>query len=508
MNQSTNSLKRMKKRLLIANRSEIAIRIIRSAHKMGMWAVVFQSDKEPDALYLKFADEIIPAKDALSEKPIFLDADRIVSFALENNIDLIHPGYGFLSENPDFAALCEKNNINFIGPSPQLIRDMGLKTVAKSMAIKCGLPLVPGSDGPVKDATVAKEFADKIGYPVILKASAGGGGRGMRIVEKPETIERNFKSASDEALAAFGNGDMFIERYLQNPKHLEFQILGDKHGNVVHLGERECSLQRKHQKIMEEAPSASVTPEMRKEMGEMAVNFAKAIGYYSAGTIEFIMDEDGSYYFMEMNTRIQVEHPVTEMVTGVDLVDWQIRIALGEKLTLKQEDIKINGWAIECRVNCEDAQNRFSPQTGFIDKIHFPVDSFIRIETGVQSGSIVTPYFDSMIAKIIVHGNDRKDVIEKTLKALYEFRMIGLNTTVPFCRSVLKHPEFVNATYTTRWVDQVYTPEMLENEEEEMIGALAATIMYAAEYLQLSSDVPTYKNDTLNVWVLNKRLNY
>jgi acetyl-CoA carboxylase biotin carboxylase subunit len=498
----------MKKRLLIANRSEIAIRIINSAHKLGMLAVVFQSDKEPDALYLKYADEIIPAKDAGNEKPIFLDAELIVKLALEHNIDLLHPGYGFLSENPDFAQLCVTNGINFIGPSPELIRDMGLKTVAKSMAIKLGLPLVPGSDGPVNDASAAKEFSDKIGYPVILKASAGGGGRGMRIVEKHETIERHFKSASDEAKAAFGNGDMFIEKYLQNPKHLEFQILGDKHGNVIHLGERECSLQRKHQKILEEAPSASVTPEMRKEMGDMAVRFAKSIGYYSAGTIEFIMDEDGSYYFMEMNTRIQVEHPVTEMITGVDLVDWQIKIAMGEELTLKQEDIKITGWAIECRVNTEDPQNRFSPQTGLIDKIHFPMNDNIRIESGVQSGSVVTPYFDSMIAKIIVHGNDRADVIDKTLNALYEFSLIGLKTTVPFCRLVLKHPEFVSARYTTRWVDQIFNAEMLENEEDEMIGALAATIMYAAEYLQISSDTPTYKNDSLNVWVLNKRLNY
>jgi acetyl-CoA carboxylase biotin carboxylase subunit len=498
----------MKKRLLIANRSEIAIRIIRSAHKLGMTAVVFQSDREPDALYLKYADEIIPAKDASNEKAIFLDAERIVKFALEYNIDLIHPGYGFLSENPDFAALCVDNGINFIGPSPELIRDMGLKTVAKSMAIKAGLPLVPGSDGPVKDAEAATAYANKIGYPVILKASAGGGGRGMRIVEKPETIERNFKSASDEALAAFGNGDMFIEKYLQNPKHLEFQILGDKHGNVVHLGERECSLQRKHQKIVEEAPSASVTEKMRAEMGEMAVRFAKSIGYFSAGTIEFIMDEDGSYYFMEMNTRIQVEHPVTEIVTGVDLVDWQIRVALGEELTLKQSDIHIQGWAIECRVNTEDPQNRFSPQTGFIDKVYFPQRDYIRIETGVQSGSVVTPYFDSMIAKIIVKGNDRQDVIQKTLDALNEFNLIGLKTTIPFCRTVLNHPDFVNATYTTRWVDQVFTPEMLENEDDEIIGALAATIMYASEYLQLSSDLPTYKYDRLNVWVLNKRLNY
>lgn len=498
----------MKKRLLIANRSEIAIRIIRSAHKLGMLAVVFQSDREPDALYLKYADEIIPARDANNEKAIFLDAERIVELALEHNIDMIHPGYGFLSENPDFAQLCVDNGINFIGPSPQLIRDMGLKTVAKSMAIKAGLPLVPGSDGPVKDAAAAKEFADKIGYPVILKASAGGGGRGMRIVEKPETIERNFKSASDEALGAFGNGDMFIEKYLQNPKHLEFQIMGDKHGNVVHLGERECSLQRKHQKIVEEAPSASVSDSLRTEMGELAVRFAKSIGYYSAGTIEYIMDEDGTYYFMEMNTRIQVEHPVTEMITGVDLVDWQIRVALDEVLTLKQEDIKINGWAIECRVNCEDPQNRFSPQTGFIDQVRFPQSQDVRIETGVQSGSVVTPYFDSMIAKIIVHAASRDAVIQKTLEALNDFSLIGLKTTVPFCRTVLQHPDFVNAHYTTRWVDQVYTPEMLENEDDEMIGALAATIMYASEYLQLSSDLPSYQSDSLNVWVLNKRLNY
>ncbi len=498
----------MKKRILIANRSEIAIRIIRAAHKLGMVAVVFKSDREPEAMYLRFADEIIYTKDSSSEKAIFLDPQRIVQLAVDHNIDLIHPGYGFLSENPEFAQLCEDNGLNFVGPSPILIRDMGLKTVAKSMAIEAGLPLVPGSDGPVRDAQVAKEFADKIGYPVILKASAGGGGRGMRIVEKPETIERNFKSASDEALAAFGNGDMFIEKYLQNPKHLEFQILGDKHGNVVHLGERECSLQRKHQKIMEEAPSASVTPQMRQEMGDMAVRFAKAIGYFSAGTIEFIMDEDGSFFFMEMNTRIQVEHPVTEQVTGVDLVDWQIRVALGEVLTLKQEEIKINGWAIEVRVNTEDPQNRFSPQTGLIDLIKFPEGEHIRIETGAENGSVVTPYFDSMVAKIIVTGNDRQDCIAKTFEALTNFNLNGLKTTVPFCRAVLQHPAFVDASYTTRWVDSVFNVEMLENEDEEIIASLAATIMYAQEYLQLSSDIPSYKSDRLNVWVLNKRLNY
>jgi len=341
----------------------------------------------------------------------------------------------------------------------------------------------------------------------LLKASAGGGGRGMRIVEKPETMERNFKSAFDEASSAFGNGDLFIEKYLENPKHLEFQILGDKFGNIIQLGERECSLQRKHQKMMEESPSASITPKMRKKMGKMAVKFAKSIGYFSAGTIEYILDEDGTFYFMEMNTRIQVEHPVTEMVTGVDLVDWQIKIALGEKLTVRQSDVKITGWAIECRVNTEDPQNRFSPQTGFIEKIRFPQNPHVRIETGVHNGSVVTPYFDSMIAKIIVHGTTRQDTIDKTLEALKDFGLVGLKSTVPFCRTVLRDPEFVSARYTTRWVTQFYKPAMLEHPDDELIGALAATIIYATEYLQIVSEAPASRNESLNVWVLNKRIN-
>ncbi len=498
----------MKKRILIANRSEIAIRIIRSAHKLGLVAVALKSDKDPDALYLNYADEIIYAHDALNATSVFLDGELIVRLAVENNIDLIHPGYGFLSENPDFAQLCVDNNINFVGPSPELIRNMGLKTVAKQMAVNAGLPLVPGSNGPVKNEEDAEINAVKIGYPLILKAAAGGGGRGMRIVEKPEHLKRNFKSATDEAISAFSNGDLFIEKYIQNPKHIEFQILGDKYGNVIHLGERECSLQRKHQKLIEEAPSASVSEQMRKEMGEMAVKFAKSIGYFSAGTIEFILDENSNYFFMEMNTRIQVEHPVTEMITGIDLVDWQIRIALDEQLTINQSDIKIDGWAIECRVNTEDAQNRFSPQTGLIDRIHFPLGNNIRIETGVENGSVVTSNFDSMIAKIIVKAENRKKAIEETVHALNEFHIAGIKTTVPFARTVLQHPDFVNATYTTRWIDNVFTPEMLENEDDEMLGALAATILYASEYLQLSSDIPAYKPDKLNVWVLNKRLTY
>ncbi len=495
------------KKILIANRNEIAIRIIRSAKKLGLTSYVIQTNREPDALYLEYADESIQVKEDLADKSVFLNPETIVNLAKEHGIDLIHPGYGFLSENPDFAQLCEDNCIKFIGPSPELIRNMGIKTIAKKMASDANMPLVPGSPGAITDGESAKKIADEIGYPIILKASAGGGGRGMRIVEKPETMERHFKSASDEAFAAFGNGDMFIEKYLVNPKHLEFQILGDKYGNVIHLGERECSLQRKHQKIIEEAPSASITADMREEMGRLAVEFAKKIGYYSAGTIEFILDEDGSYYFMEMNTRIQVEHPVTEEITGVDLIEWMIRIAMDEKLTLTQDDIKIKGWAIECRINTEDPQNRFSPQTGFIEKIQFPYGEHIRIETGVNDFSVVTPYFDSMIAKIIVHGKNREDCIQKTLSALNEFYISGLKTTVPFCRTVLRSKEFVDATYTTRWVDTVFTTEMLESEDEAMMAALAATISYAKEFLQYSSESPLFKSESLNVWVLNKRIN-
>ncbi len=497
----------MNKSILIANRNEIAIRIIRSAKKMGIKTYVIQTNREPNALYLEYADEIISVKEDLTEKTIFLRPEDLVNIALEHQITMIHPGYGFLSENPEFAELCKQKGIIFVGPDAELIRNMGLKTIAKSMAAKANMPLVPGSPNAITDVKEAIEFAEKIGYPVILKASAGGGGRGMRIVEKPETMERHFKSAYDEAVTAFGNGDIFIEKYLVNPKHLEFQILADKHGNVIHLGERECSLQRKHQKLLEEAPSASISHEEREKMGNLSVNFAKQIGYNSVGTIEFILDEDGSYYFMEMNTRIQVEHPVTEMVTGVDLIDWQIRVALGEELTLKQSDIKLDGWAIECRINTEDPQNNFSPQTGFIEKIEFPYAENIRIETGVKSLSVVTPYFDSMIAKIIVKGNDRQDVIEKTESALKEFNLSGLKTTAPFCKTVLRSPEFIDASYTTRWVETIFKTDMLESEDEEMIAALAATIVYAKDYLQYSSQSPVFKSESLNMWILNKRIN-
>ncbi len=497
----------MNQSILIANRNEIAIRIMRSAKKLGIKTYAICTNREPDALYLEYADEVIDIKEDLALKTIFLQPEAIVDIAVEHNITMIHPGYGFLSENPEFAELCKAKGIIFVGPDAELIRNMGLKTVAKDMAAKANMPLVPGSPSAITNVQEAIKYAEKIGYPVILKASAGGGGRGMRIVEKPETMERHFKSAYEEAVAAFGNGDIFIEKYLVNPKHLEFQILADKHGNVVHLGERECSLQRKHQKLLEESPSASITAQQREEMARLSVDFAKYIGYNSVGTIEFILDESGSYYFMEMNTRIQVEHPVTEMVTGVDLIDWQIRVALGEKLTLTQDDIKIDGWAIECRINTEDPQNNFSPQTGFIEDIEMPYGDNIRVETGVKKFSIVTPYFDSMIMKIIVKGKDRQEAIDNSIDALREFNLLGLKTTAPFCKTVLRSPEFLEATYTTSWVERVFKTNMLESEDEEMIAALAVTIAYAKEYLQFSSESPTFKSESLSMWILNKRIN-
>jgi acetyl-CoA carboxylase biotin carboxylase subunit len=494
------------KKILIANRGEIALRIIRTIKKLGHVAVVFRSNRDKDAPYLEEADEIIDANESLQDKVIFLDADKIVELAKTHHIDMIHPGYGFLSENPDFARKCIEAGLIFIGPHPDHIYQMGIKTIAKEIAEKVGLPLVPGSEGVVKTVDEAKKIARKIGYPILLKAAGGGGGRGMRVVEKADQLERYFNAATQEALNAFGNGDLFIEKYIENPKHIEVQILGDQHGNVVHLWERECSLQRKHQKLLEEAPSPSLTDRKRSSLGKLAVKFAKALGYYSTGTIEFIMDEKKNLYFMEMNTRLQVEHPVTEEITGLDLVEWQIRIALGEKLPFKQKDIPLNGWAIECRINAEDPQNRFSPETGFIESIRFPYHPQLRIESGVTDGTYISTNFDSMLAKLIVHEKNRKKAIESMLKVLEETRITGIKTLVPFFKVVLSHPDFVKGTYTTHWIENVFQPEMLIRPEDEMIAALAASIAYAMEYLPIAGENIHIQQDNINFWVLNKRL--
>lgn len=495
-----------KQRILIANRGEIAIRIIRTIKKLGHIAVVFKSSRDPDALYLDYADEIIDANEDIQDKVIFLDAEKIITLAKQHHINMIHPGYGYLSENPDFAQKCIASNIIFIGPHPDHIYKMGIKTIAKEMAKKAGLPLIPGSEGIVKDVSTAKKIAKKIGYPILLKAAAGGGGRGMRIIEKPDQLERLFNAASDEARNAFGIDHLFIEKYIPSPKHIEVQILGDQYGNVIHLWERECSLQRKHQKLLEEAPSPSLTNRKRNQLGKIAVKFAKSLGYYSTGTIEFIMDEKKNFYFMEMNTRLQVEHPVTEEITGLDLVEWQIRIALGEKLNISQKEVPLKGWAIECRINAEDAQNHFTPETGFIEKVRFPYYPKLRIESAIKDGTYISTNFDSMIAKIIIHENDRKTAINSLYNILKETRITGIKTLIPFFKFVLKNPSFIKGTYTTRWIEENFKPENLINSDEETIAALTASIAYAMEYLPIAGENNNIQQDNVNFWVLNKRL--
>ena len=441
----------MKKRLLIANRGEIAIRIIRSAHKLGITSVVLQSDKEPDALYLKYANEIIQAKDANDEKPIFLNATKIVVFALAHQIDLVHPGYGFLSENPDFAALCEENGINFIGPSPELIRNMGIKTIAKKMAIETGLPLVPGSEGAVVDAQVAKAFADKIGYPVILKASAGGGGRGMRIVWNDEEVEPAWHSAKQEAGAAFGNDGLYMEKYIEDPRHIEIQIAGDQYGKVCHLSERDCSIQRRHQKLLEETPSPFMTPELREKMGEAAKAAAQIINYEGVGTVEFLVDKHRNFYFMEMNTRIQVEHPVTKEVINYDLVKEQILIAAGVPISGK--DHYPTKHAIECRINAEDIHNNFRPCPGKITQLNRPGGHGVRVDTHIYAGYTIPPYYDSMVAKLIVSAQTRDEAIVKMERALGEFIIEGVKTTVPLHLQLMRDPDFRAGNFTTAFMN-------------------------------------------------------
>ncbi|MDA3823439.1 MAG: ATP-grasp domain-containing protein [Bacteroidales bacterium] len=440
------------KSILIANRGEIAIRIARTAREMGIISYVIKTSKEPNAWYLEEADHVLDFSECLSDTPEFLDIERIVFAIKENKIDAVHPGYGFLAENPIFAKRCEDENIIFIGPSSEVIHNMGNKTVAKALARKNNVPLLRGSKGTLLNASYAVKMANIIGYPVILKASAGGGGRGMRVAEKESEVERMYNLASNESAKAFNDPSMFIEKYASDPRHIEFQILADKHGNVIHLGERECSIQRKHQKLLEESPSPALDDNLRKEMGQAAVNIAKAAGYYSAGTVEFLLDADKKFYFMEMNTRIQVEHPVTEMVTGIDLIEQMIRIAQNEKLPLTQKEVKITGHAIEFRINAEDVQSGFSPSLGTIEKISWPESQNIRVDTGVRDGSVITPYYDSMIAKLIVYGEDREKALQYSTNAIRNFWIKGTKTTLSFCRAVLQNRNFRKGDFNTSFL--------------------------------------------------------
>ncbi len=495
------------KSLFIANRGEIAVRIIETAKKLKIKTYVIKSTREPKALYVQLADESIEVEENMNSGTVFLDIEKIISIIKKNKIDAVHPGYGFLAESPYFAKRCEEEKINFIGPSADAIYKMGNKTIAREIARKNNIPLLEGSAGALKSIDEAFTLADKIGYPVILKAASDGGGRGMRIVRKAEEMEKMFKLASSEAEKAFNDSSMFMEKYVENPKHIEFQIIADKKGKTIHLGERECSIQRKHQKLMEEAPSNAIDENLRKKMGEVAVRMAKAANYYSAGTVEFLLDRHKNFYFMEMNTRIQVEHPVTEMVTGLDLIELQIKVAEGEKLKLSQQDVNIEGCAIECRINAEDVQANFAPNLGIVEKMLVPKGKTVRVDTGIQNGSEITPYYDSMIAKLIVYGKTRKQAVTNTLNALKRVKIKGLKTTIPFCKLVLNHPKFRSGEFNTSFVEKDLEQLFYQEPFEDICAAYIATSDYLNEvYAHENPEVDYKKGKELNPWVLNKRL--
>ncbi len=442
-------------KILIANRGEIAIRIIRACREMGIRTVAVYSEADKFALHTQLADEAVCIGPA-SSKDSYLNMERIISATIVTGAQAIHPGFGFLSENAKFAELCEKCNIAFIGPSADIINRMGNKSEARSTMIAAGVPVTPGTTEPVFDAKTGKEIADKMGYPVIVKASSGGGGKGMRIVEKSEDFEESFNTAQRESVNAFADDTMYIEKYIQSPRHIEFQILADKHGNVVHLGERDCSIQRKHQKVVEESPSAAIDSDLRARMGAVAVRAAKAVGYENAGTIEFLLDKNGEFYFMEMNTRIQVEHPVTEMVTGIDLIKTQIAIAEGLPLTVKQEDIHVTGHAIECRINAENPEKNFMPCPGVINNIHFPGGNGVRIDSAIYNGYRIPPTYDSMICKVIVHDKDRISAINKMQSVLGELIIDGVDTNIDFQFEIIGNERFRSGDINTHFIHDEY----------------------------------------------------
>lgn len=440
----------MIKKILIANRGEIALRIIRACRELGIKTVAVYSEADRFSLHVRFADEAIcigppPSKDS------YLNIPRIMAAAEVTGADAIHPGYGFLAENANFADICISSGITFIGPTPEMINAMGDKAYAKDTMRKAGVPVVPGSDGVIKNVADAKKIAQEIGMPVIIKATAGGGGRGMRIVRSLDEFEKAFNTASSEAESAFGNGGVYIEKYLEQPRHIEIQLLGDKYGNVIHLGERDCSVQRRHQKLIEESPSPAVDEELREKIGGAAVRGAKSVKYLGAGTIEFLMDKNKDFYFMEMNTRIQVEHCVTEMVTGVDLIKEQIHIANGKKISVKK--VKMNGHSIECRLNAEDPNHDFRPSPGKITSVHFPGGNGIRIDSHVYADYHIPPYYDSMIGKLVVHGKTRDEAIAKIYSALDEIIIEGVQTTIPFHKKVMKSDVFRSGVFDTKFIE-------------------------------------------------------
>ncbi|WP_417236563.1 acetyl-CoA carboxylase biotin carboxylase subunit [Bizionia paragorgiae] len=453
------------KKLLVANRGEIAIRVMRTAKKMGIKTVAVYSTADRNAPHVKYADEAVLIGEAPSNQSYLL-GDKIIEVAKSLNVDAIHPGYGFLSENAEFAEKAEQNNILFIGPKSKAIKIMGSKLAAKDAVKAYDIPMVPGTDEAITDIAEAKKIATGIGFPILIKASAGGGGKGMRVVEKEADFESQMDRAISEAVNAFGDGSVFIEKYVASPRHIEIQVMADNHGNIIHLFERECSIQRRHQKVVEEAPSAVLTPELREKMGQAAIKVAKACDYVNAGTVEFLLDDDHNFYFLEMNTRLQVEHPVTELISGTDLVELQIRVARNEVLPLQQSDLKIKGHAIELRVYAEDPLNDFLPSVGHLDVYQLPVGENIRVDNGFEQGMDIPIYYDPMLAKLITYGNTRDEAIQLMRKAISEYKVEGIQTTLPFGAFVCDHEAFVSGNFNTHFVKQFYSPEAIKAKQE------------------------------------------
>ena len=467
------------RKILVANRGEIAIRVMQTAKKMGIKTVAVYSTVDRNSPHVKFADEAVCIGEAPSNQSYLL-GDKIIEVCKQLGVDGIHPGYGFLSENSDFAELAEKNNITFIGPKSKAMKVMGSKLAAKEAVKAFNIPMVPGLDEAITDIALAKKVASEIGFPILIKASAGGGGKGMRIVENEAEFESQMDRAISEATNAFGDGSVFIEKYVGSPRHIEIQIMADSHGNILYLFERECSIQRRHQKVVEEAPSSVLTPEIRKAMGEAAVKVAQSCDYLGAGTVEFLLDENKNFYFLEMNTRLQVEHPVTEMITGLDLVEMQIRVARGEKLTITQDDLQIKGHAMELRVYAEDTLNDFLPSVGHLDVYQIPVGEGIRVDNGFEQGMDVPIYYDPMLAKLITYGKTREESIELMIKAIANYHIEGISTTLPFGTFVMEHEAFRSGDFDTNFVKKYYDSNKLKAkfDKEAEIAALVALKRY------------------------------
>jgi pyruvate carboxylase subunit A len=469
------------KKILVANRGEIAIRVMKTAQKMGIKTVAVFSTIDRNSPHVKFADEAVCIGEAPSNQS-YLRGDKIIEVAKTLNVDAIHPGYGFLSENADFAELCENNDIIFIGPRSKAIKIMGSKLAAKDAVKQYNIPMVPGIDKAITDINKAKSIAKEIGFPILIKASAGGGGKGMRIVEKESDLESQMKRAISEATSAFGDGSVFIEKYVTSPRHVEIQVMADSHGNILHFFERECSIQRRHQKVVEEAPSSVLTPELRNKMGEAAVKVAKSCDYLGAGTVEFLLDADHNFYFLEMNTRLQVEHPVSEIIAGVDLVELQIKIARGEALQIKQKDLKIHGHALELRVYAEDPLNDFLPSVGNLSVYKLPEGAGIRVDNGFEEGMDIPIYYDPMLSKLITFGKTREEAIQLMIKAIENYHIEGVQTTLPFGKFVFEHEAFISGNFDTHFVKNYYSPEALKKQTE--IEANIAGLIAVKQYMK------------------------